>query len=141
MNIIFVCTGNTCRSPMAEAYLKSKCIPNLNVASRGFSAGEKAQPNAVQAMKEVGIDISQHISHCIAVDEARSADAIICMDKSHKNFLSSIGISREHLYILNGGIPDPFGSDIDTYRSCRDTIFSSIDTLIKKGFFENVNNQ
>ena len=63
MNIIFVCTGNTCRSPMAEGYLASKQIPWINVTSRGlFASIEAASENAVKVMAERGIDISGHIS-------------------------------------------------------------------------------
>ena len=135
MNIIFVCTGNTCRSPMAEYYLKSKNLDGINVISRGFSAGEPANPNSVAVMNEVGIDLSKHISNCITADELNLADAIICMTDSHKQLLLSLGAAEQKLYVLNGGIPDPFGCDVDTYRKCRDSIFVSIDTLIKDGFF------
>lgn len=135
MNIIFVCTGNTCRSPMAEYYLKSKNLDTVNVISRGFSAGEPANPNSVLVMNEVGIDISSHISNSITADELNWSDAIICMTDSHKQLLLSLGAAEQKLYVLNGGIADPFGCDIDTYRKCRDNIFTGIDTLIKDGFF------
>ena len=62
MNVIFVCTGNTCRSPMAEYYLKSKNLNDVSVKSRGFSGGDSANEKSIAVMKEVGIDISNHIS-------------------------------------------------------------------------------
>lgn len=135
MNIIFVCTGNTCRSPMAEGYLKSKNLDGVRVISRGFSAGESANPKSVAVMNEVGIDISKHISQCITVDEARCADAIICMTESHRQLLISSGANQKCISVLSGGIPDPFGCDIDTYRHCRNSILKAIDNLIENGFF------
>ena len=138
MNVIFVCTGNTCRSPMAEGYLKSKNLNNVTVISRGFSADESANPNSVAVMSEVGIDISNHISSCITTDNIKDADAIICMTESHKQILMTSGCDKNNIYILSGGIPDPFGCDIDTYRKCRDNIFAGIDKLINDGFFDEI---
>ena len=135
MNIIFVCTGNTCRSPMAEYYLKSKNIKNLNVCSRGFSCGEKANPNSVAVMNEVGIDITDHVSKSISLDDLNIADMVICMTKSHKKLLETYGADCNKIYVLGNGISDPFGCDINTYRDCRDSIFSNIDRLIRDGVF------
>lgn len=138
MNIIFVCTGNTCRSPMAEYYLKSKKLKNVNISSRGFSGGQSANPNSIAVMNELNIDISDHVSKCITADDIQTADAIICMTESHKQLLITLGAAKEKLYVLGDGIPDPFGCDIDTYRNCRKTIFLSIDTLINNGFFNDI---
>lgn len=138
MNIIFVCTGNTCRSPMAESYLKSKKLANTNVTSRGFSSGYTANANAIAVMKEVGIDISDHVSSCINADDISRADAIICMTESHKQALIEFGCDADRIYVLSGGIPDPFGCDITTYRNCRESIFAGIDALIKNGYFDSI---
>lgn len=135
MNVIFVCTGNTCRSPMAEYYLKSKNIDNVNVCSRGFSSGEKANQNSVAVMQEIGIDINEHISASITADDISGADAIICMTESHRQMLTLLGALPHKLHVLGAGIQDPFGCDIDVYRTCRDQIISAIDTLINDGFF------
>ena len=138
MNVIFVCTGNTCRSPMAEYYLKSKNLDGVNVISRGFSGGDSANEKSIAVMKEVGIDISNHISKNITADEVQNADAIICMTESHRQMLLLYGADNSKLYVLGDGIADPFGCDIDTYRTCRDEIFSNIDKLIESGFFSQV---
>lgn len=135
MNIIFVCTGNTCRSPMAEYYLKSKKICGVNVTSRGFSGGECANPNSVAVMKEIGIDISNHISRPITAEDIKNADVVICMTESHKQLLLSVGCEQNKIFVLSGGIPDPFGCDIDTYRKCRNSIFDGIDRLIQSSLF------
>lgn len=138
MNVIFVCTGNTCRSPMAEYYLKSKNLNDVSVKSRGFSGGDSANEKSIAVMKEVGIDISNHISKNITADEVQNADAIICMTESHRQMLLLYGADNSKLYVLGDGIADPFGCDIDTYRTCRDEIFSNIDKLIESGFFSQV---
>ena len=138
MNVIFVCTGNTCRSPMAEYYLKSKNLDGVNVISRGFSGGDSANEKSIAVMSEVDIDISNHISKNITADEVQNADAIICMTESHRQMLLLYGGDDSKLYVLGDGIADPFGCDIDTYRTCRDEIFSNIDKLIENGFFSQV---
>ena len=138
MNVIFVCTGNTCRSPMAEYYLKSKNLNDVSVKSRGFRGGDSANEKSIAVMKEVGIDISNHISKNITADEVQNADAIICMTESHRQMLLLYGADNSKLYVLGDGIADPFGRDIDTYRTCRDEIFSNIDKLIENSFFSQV---
>ncbi len=138
MNIIFVCTGNTCRSPMAEYYLKSKKLKNVSVTSRGFSGGDTANEKSIAVMNEVGIDISNHVSNCITPNDIKSADAIICMTESHKQMLLLSGANSNILYVLGNGIADPYGLDIDAYKECRDTIFKSIDSLISIGFFDEI---
>lgn len=138
MNIIFVCTGNTCRSPMAEHYLKSKKLKDITVISRGFSSGDSANPNSIVVMNEAGINISNHISNRITTEDIQQADAIICMTEAHKQMLLLSGAERNKLYVLGNGISDPFGYDIDIYRKCRDSIFKSINNLIDEGFFTQV---
>ena len=139
MNILFVCTGNTCRSPMAEGYLKSKGIEGVTVSSRGLAAdGSPVSLNSKTAMDEVGIVIGSHISKQITADDINKADKIICLSPSHKAVLLSAGVPENKLYILGDGISDPFGGSIETYRRCRDDIFAAIDILIKDGFFGDI---
>ena len=128
MNILLVCTGNTCRSPMAEGYLKSLGIKDLTVKSCGLCAtGESASENSVKVMKEIGIDISDHISRQITKEDIDLADKIICMSESHKQFLFSVAENK--LLVLGEGISDPFGCGIDVYKKCRDEIISAINAL------------
>lgn len=139
MNILFVCTGNTCRSPMAEGYLRSKELDGITVISRGLASdGSPVSLNSKTAMAEVGIDISGHISRQITDRDVKNADKIICLSPSHRAVLLSAGVPQEKLYILGKGISDPFGGDITVYRRCRDEIFAAIDELQKDGFFGNI---
>ena len=136
MNILFVCTGNTCRSPMAEGYLRSKALKDVNVSSRGLYAdGSAISKNSEAVMKEIGIDLSRHISRQISPDDIVLADKIICLSPSHKAALLSAGAPKEKLFVLGNGISDPYGGNLQVYRRCRDEIINATDELIKSGFF------
>lgn len=137
MKIIFVCTGNTCRSPMAEGYLKSLNINGLEVASRGLQAGGAVSENSVAAMREAGIDISSHIPRNLTREEIENADIIVCMTATHKAILESAGVKAD-IRVLGSGISDPFGGDIDSYIAARNDIMSEIDRMLAgymRGFF------
>ncbi|MGN0494540.1 MAG: ribosomal protein S18-alanine N-acetyltransferase [Acutalibacteraceae bacterium] len=139
MNILFVCTGNTCRSPMAEGYLRSKGLDGITVFSRGLASdGSPVSLNSKTAMAEVGIDISGHISQQITDSDINKADKIICLSPSHRAVLLSAGVPADKLFVLGNGISDPFGGDLPIYRRCRDQIFAAVDALIEDGFFSNI---
>ncbi len=131
-NVVFVCTGNTCRSPMAEGYLKSKKPTGYEITSRGLATdGSPAALNSVNVMLEAGIDITKHISKQMSYTDADRADVIVCMSSSHADTLEALGVDKLKCYVL--GIGDPFGGDINLYRECRDNIFEAVDELIEDG--------
>lgn len=135
MNILFVCTGNTCRSPMAEGYLKFLKLENINVKSKGLSSnGEAVSENSVLAMKEIGIDIGGQVSEQLELFDIAWADKILCMSESHKTVLCLYGDEKK-VSVLGSGVPDPFGRDINAYKKCRQYITDSIDNLVSDGFF------
>ena len=137
MDVIFVCTGNTCRSPLAEGYLKSFGLKGVNVKSRGiFADGSGVSENSAAIAKEYGFDISHHISAPLTREDL-DADMIICMSSSHKEILESMGVAEEKLSVLGGGIDDPFGGNLTVYRYCANQIFGGIDQLIYGGAFTN----
>lgn len=126
MKVLFVCTGNTCRSPIAEGYL-NHTRKDLNADSCGLSRGGlPISQNSNLALAEIRIDKSQHISKPISKELIDWADKIICMSHSHKEVLNSLGVECE---VLGGGIPDPYGCGIETYRQCRDEIIKELDLL------------
>ena len=135
MNILFICTGNTCRSPMAERYLDSLNLPNVTAESRGLSAeGGGVNPNAVKVMGELGIDLSHDVSVQLTAKDLIWADKILYMSPSHLTVLS-LYAPKEKLFMLGGGISDPYGGDTERYRKCRDEIILAIDRLAAEDFF------
>lgn len=95
-NILIVCTGNTCRSPMAEGILKSVLDragkrEQYNVYSRGAAAfdGDAASENALLACAEYGVDISAHRSKRLTVYDVERADKIFVMTEGIKNAIIS----------------------------------------------------
>lgn len=135
MNILFICTGNTCRSPMAERYLDSLNLTNVTAESRGLSAeGGGVSPNAVKVMGELGIDLSHDVSAQLTAKDLIWADKILYMSPSHLTVLS-LYVPKEKLFMLGGGISDPYGGDTERYRKCRDEIISEIDRLAAEDFF------
>lgn len=87
MNVVFVCTGNTCRSPMAEVLLKYKS-PNIHVQSAGIFAGKNGQANhhTIEALKQKGIELD-HLSQPVTEELLHWADLVITMTTQHKQSL------------------------------------------------------
>lgn len=131
MNILFVCSGNTCRSPMAEGYLKSLKLGGVTVASAGLQAGGYVSENSVAAMADMGIDISCHIPRQITRQMCENSDKIICMTATHKALLELSGVAGD-ISVLGFGISDPYGADTDAYIACRNEIVKEIDKLLSR---------
>ena len=140
MKILFVCTGNTCRSPMAKAiaedYCKNRFDFEIDSAGLFINDIDGVSNNAVMAMKEMGIDISDHIPTQLTLDIANNADIIVPMTKNHALTLCSYGISEDKIKPLGAEIPDPYMCDIDVYRKCRDVLKEEIEKMLE-GMVEN----
>ena len=95
MNILFVCTGNTCRSSMAEGILKfllkENNIENINVSSAGLSAfeGQRANEKAIDVLINKGIDIKTHRSRQLTEEIIKTSDLILTMTDSHKKLITN----------------------------------------------------
>ena len=141
MKIVFVCTGNTCRSPMAEgicrALLAERGIEDVICESCGLSAfaGMPATPYAITAAAEYGADLSAHRSRAVTQYLLDEGDLFVCMTSAHAAALSAY-VPDEKLRVLADEIPDPFGGTEADYRACAAAIHAGLLKLIEKDVAE-----
>ncbi len=128
--VTFVCTGNTCRSPMAEGMFKAELPENLKdkifVQSRGLAANpnDNVSQNSVTAMRDYGIDISSHKATPFNKKDLLDTDLFVCMTISHAEALLRCGTDAEKIMVLN--VSDPFGGSVNDYRKCAEEIKSKL---------------
>ena len=145
--ILFVCTGNTCRSPMAEsiaqallAARKTEDGTEVVVGSAGVMAGRgmPATPEAADAAAAHGGDLSQHRSRGLTPDLVAEAEVVFAMTASHADavraMLGRSGASDEKIRLLDADsdIPDPIGGPPAVYRDTADRIRAAIETRIEE---------
>ena len=140
-NILIVCTGNTCRSPMAAALMRKMLNPEeYEVKSAGLAAvfNMGASAPAIKLMKDEGIDISEHTTTMLTGDMLEEADVVFVMSEHHrsgitgwfKNSQAKVHLLREFDKVQDDSfypdVPDPAGGGIETYRDCLKIIRRSI---------------
>jgi protein-tyrosine-phosphatase len=138
--VVFVCSGNICRSPMAAALAADLARHGglaIRVASAGTSAlvGLPAEMSARQAVGEVGVALDQHVACQISPGHLRDAALVVALTRAHHTWLrrrypaATNIVSFDELSTL-GDVPDPYGGTLEDYRRVRDLLIAGMPRVL-----------
>lgn len=138
MNVLFVCTGNTCRSPMAAALFNKIAVErglDVRIESAGLfaSEGEPASSEAVIAMKKYGIDLLGHHAQPVNSELLKKSDLILTMTAAHKMVLEPSAQGKTFTLCeyagIDGDIDDPYGGDTEEYEQCAAQLYAALEKV------------
>jgi arsenate reductase (thioredoxin) len=124
--ILFVCVENAGRSQIAEGFFKKYASTGFKVQSAGTKPVSQINPLAVQAMREVGIDISKQKSKEITEEMMHSSEPIVNMGCMDKSFCPTILLPK----VIEWNLPDPKGKSIEEVREIRDKIEKRVKEIV-----------
>lgn len=145
MNLLFVCSGNTCRSPMAEALARKvaerRGIADVSVSSAGTNAWDNipATDEALLVGMERGVDLTSHRARKLTPAIVSEADLIFVMTPGHLEQVKQLG-GRGKVHVIdeyasgsaNQGITDPYGGDLEAYRQTADVLERELEKLFDR---------
>ena len=141
MNVLFVCTGNTCRSPMAAALFNKIATEkslDVRIESAGIFAeeGAPASTEAIIVMKEYDIDLLGHHAQPINTELLEKSDVILTMTAAHKMLLEQYAMGKvftvSEYADLDDDIDDPYGGDVEEYKECADELYNTLLLVAEK---------
>ncbi|MBE5795413.1 MAG: low molecular weight protein arginine phosphatase [Clostridiales bacterium] len=124
MTILFVCTGNTCRSPMAACMMENLCrqhgVSEIRCLSAGVDAwdGQPASSGAQHAMQQRGLSLATHRSQTVTQELLNQTDLVFCVSPRHRDALQYRFAPVPPIHCFQPAIPDPFGGSDAEYELC-----------------------
>ena len=141
MNILFVCTGNTCRSPMAAALMNKIAMDedlDVRIESAGLFAneGDPATNEAIVAMRKYDIDLMQHHAQQINSELIEKSDLILTMTEGQKMLFAETALEKTYTLCEYAGVPgdidDPYGGTVEEYEETAQMIYMALQAIAEK---------